>query len=329
MDRWLQPRGGRNRDGVPMDHSATRRTERLLGGQRFTFFGLKFLHLLNSVLPVDTVSRLGARIALGVGPRTRRHSRALVNIARAFPELSPKARGQIARGMWENFGRTIAESFVIRRLLADETRVLCDEVTVRRVLKRKGGAIFVGLHFGNWELSVTPAARFGESPIGLYKPFKNHRAGAYFLQMREGLYPSGLLPTTPASLLKVARHVREGGSVCMLADHSERGGPAVPFFGHLAPSLSLPARLSVKFGVPVFAARVDRLEGANFSVHIEEIASIRTGDKNADIEATTAAIQALFERWIRARPDQWVWFYKRWRAEDFVAANQALEMPAP
>lgn len=98
----------------------------------------------------------------------------------------------------------------------------------------------------------------------------------------------------------------------MLADHRERDGLAVPFFGQVAPSLSLPARLSVKFGVPVFAARVDRLDGAKFSVHIEEIVSIRSGDKDADIRATTVAIQAVFERWIRARPDQWVWFYKRW-----------------
>ena len=180
--------------GAAVDHGATRRTERLLGGQRLTFFGLKFLHLLSGVLPVDSVSRLGARIALAVGPRTRRHRRAMANIARAFPELSPEAHGQIARGMWENFGRTIAESFVVRRLVADETRVLCDEASIRRALKREGGAIFVGLHFGNWELSVTPAARFGECPIGLYKPFKNHRAGAHFRKLREGLYPSG----TPA-----------------------------------------------------------------------------------------------------------------------------------
>ena len=98
----------------------------------------------------------------------------------------------------------------------------------------------------------------------------------------------------------------------MLADHRERDGLAVSFFGQPAPSLSLPARLSVKFGVPVFAARVDRLEDAKFSVHIEEVVSVRSGDRNADITAMTAAIQAIFEGWIRARPNQWVWFYKRW-----------------
>jgi KDO2-lipid IV(A) lauroyltransferase len=289
------------------------RTEWRLRNRRLTLWGLQFLHWLGYILPVGSMSWLGARIALAAGPRTKRHSRAMGNIARAFPELSLEAHGHIARGMWENFGRTVAESFVADRLAADETRVLCnDACQVRQALKREGGAVFVGLHFGNWELSVTPASRFGKRPIGLYKPFNNNRAGAYFRKLREGLYPSGLLPATPASLLKAARHLREGGSVCMLADHRERNGLAVPFFGHPAPTLLLPARLSVKFGVPVFAARVDRLDGANFNVHIEKIVSTRSGDRDTDIAAMTAAIQAVFERWIRARPDQWVWFYKRW-----------------
>ena len=261
------------------------------------------------------MSLLGGRIALAFGPRTRRHSRAMTNIARAFPNLSPEAHRQIARGMWENFGRTVAESFAIDRIAADETRVLCEGAdAVRNTLKRAGGAIFVGLHFGNWEITVVPAARLGERPMGLFKPLKNVTAGAAIWKLREGLYPSGLLSANAASLLKVARHVREGGSVCMLADHRDRGGVVVEFFGQPALALTLPARLSIKFGVPIFAARVDRLDGARFSVHIEEIVLTRCGDKDTDVAVATAAIQALFERWIRARPDQWVWFYKRWQS---------------
>ncbi|MGA7325094.1 MAG: lysophospholipid acyltransferase family protein [Rhodomicrobium sp.] len=300
---------------VLADQKATRRTERLLSNRQLTVGGLALLHWLPNVLSIDVISLLGAWVARAVGPRTRRHSRALVNIARAFPELSAEAHGRVARGMWENFGRTVAESFIIDRIAADENRVLCEGAdAVRNALKRDGGAIFVGLHFGNWEVSVIPAARFGERPIGLYKPLKNDKAGTSVRKLREGLYPSGLLPATSASLLKIARHVREGGSVCMLADHRDRGGLVVEFFGQPAPTLTLPARLSVKFGVPIFAARVDRLDGARFSVHIEEILITRSGDRDTDIASATAAIQALFERWIRARPDQWVWFYKRWQS---------------
>jgi Kdo2-lipid IVA lauroyltransferase/acyltransferase len=294
-------------NGVLADHKATRRTEWRLRNRRLTVWGLAFLHWLLNVLSIDAISLLGARIALGVGPRTKRHARAVVNIARAFPELSPEGQGRIARGMWVNFGRTVAESFVIDRIAADPSRVVCEGAdTVRNALTRDGGAVFVGLHFGNWEATVISAARFGEHPIGLYKPLKNAHADAYLLKLRGGLYPSGLLPATPASVLRVARHLREGGSVCMLADHRDLDGLVVEFFGQPAPTLTLPARLSVKFNVPIFAARVDRRDGARFSVHIEEVPSTRSGDRDSDIAAATAAIQALFERWVQARPDQWV-----------------------
>lgn len=302
-------------NGVPADRKATRRTEWRLRNRRLTISGLAFLHWLPNVLSIDAMSLLGARIALGLGPHTRRHARAMVNIARAFPELSSEAHDRIARGMWMNFGRTVAEGFVINRIAADLGRVVCEGAdTVRNALKRDGGAVFVGLHFGNWEATAIAAAHFGEHPIGLYKPLKNDHADAYLRKLREGLYPSGLLSATPASVLKVARHVRKGGSVCMLADHRDLDGVVVEFFGQPAPSFALPARLSVKFNVPIFAARVDRLDGARFSVHIEEVSSTRCGDKNSDIAAATAAIQALFEGWVRARPEQWVWFYKRWHS---------------
>jgi KDO2-lipid IV(A) lauroyltransferase len=102
--------------------------------------------------------------------------------------------------------------------------------------------------------------------------------------------------------------------MCMLADHRDLNGRVVPFFGYPAPSATLPALMSVKLDLPIYAARVDRLDGVRFSVHIEKITAIRTQDQEDDVTRMTAAIQATFERWIRERPDQWVWFYNRWEA---------------
>lgn len=291
-----------------------RRTEWLLVNPHIAVWGLAFLHWLPAILSIDTISRLGAWIATTAGPRTRRHGRAVGNIARAFPSLSADEHQRIAIGSWENFGRTIAEGFIIDKIAADPARVTSTATDqARAAMQRHGGAIFVGLHYGNWEATVIPAVRLGERPMGLYKPLRSRHADDYARRLREDLYPGGLLPASAASLLKVARHVRAGGSMCMLADHRDLNGTTVPFFGSPAPSPTLPAMLSVKYGLPVFAARVDRAEGARFNVHIEEVVAARTGDKSADEASMTAAIQSVFERWITARPEHWVWFYKRWQ----------------
>lgn len=299
-----------------MARRAKRRTEWLLINPHIVVWGLAFLHWLPTIMSIDAISRIGANIGLAAGPRTRRHGRAVANIARAFPDLSPVEHNRIARGMWDNFGRTIAESFIIDKIAAEVGRVVCDDPqAVAALLKRSGGAIFVGLHFGNWEATVISATQLGEQPIGIYKPLRSTKADAYLRGLRKDLYPAGLLPASSSTLLKVARHLRNGGAFCMLADHRDLAGTVVPFFGHPAPSPTLPALMSVKHGLPIFAARVDRLDGVRFSVHIEEVPVSRSGDRGSNIFATTAAIQAVFERWIRARPEQWVWFYNRWQVE--------------
>jgi KDO2-lipid IV(A) lauroyltransferase len=63
-------------------------------------------------------------------------------------------------------------------------------------------------------------------------------------------------------------------------------------------------------------AHVERLGAARFRVVCEApLALPATGDRIADIAALTAAINGCLERWIRARPEQWLWLHRRWPKE--------------
>ena len=99
----------------------------------------------------------------------------------------------------------------------------------------------------------------------------------------------------------------------------------MPFFGHLAPSVALPAMLGVRYGARIIAVRVDRLPNARFSVVLERIAVADTGDTAADTLATTASIQAGLEAWIKADPGRWLWFYKRWQETDALDLMRLAE----
>ena len=54
--------------------------------------------------------------------------------------------------------------------------------------------------------------------------------------------------------------------------------------------------------VPLVAGRVQRLPGVRFRVLTEIVHVPHTDDRQADILDTTAAIHAVFERWIREDP---------------------------
>lgn len=309
-DRGTQQQAKGSRAEVAADG---RSSERLRLRARVEVLALKAALRLVRNLPIDLVSWSGGVVASMAAPYTRRNKRVMSNIGRAFPCLSLAERQHLARRMWENYGRTIAETMMIDRVAADSSRVVLENPEwVHARLKGIGGAVFVGLHFGNWEATIIPALRLGLSPIGLYKPLKNPEANAILLSLRKELYPSGLLPANAKSAMRAVRHVRRGGAICMLADHRDLSGVAVPFFGQPAPSTTLPALLSVSFDVPLFLARVDRIGGARFSVHVEEVEVSCTGHKDEDVRQTTAAVQSRFEAWIKERPEAWVWCYKRW-----------------
>src|SRR5271165_3445244 len=73
------------------------------------------VRLLTRLLTIETVSSIGAHLAGWLGPRTRRHKLVMRNLQRAFPEQRASDRRRIAKQMWSNFGRTIAESLIIDR----------------------------------------------------------------------------------------------------------------------------------------------------------------------------------------------------------------------
>lgn len=278
--------------------------------------GLSLMERLARGLGIERASALGCWIGRTLGPHTGRHKRVMRNLQRALPGLDAERRGEVADRMWGQFGRTVAESLLLDRLAAEPHRVVIANPSVLEGGGEPRGTVFVGLHYANWEVTVLAAAQAGEQPIGLYKPLADPAADAWLRARRIAHYPGGLLPATRGALLTVARHVRRGGSVCVLADHRDESGVEVEFFGASAPSAALPALLAVRYGARLIAARAERRPEGRFVVHLQPIEIVRTGDEATDIRAATAATQAVFQRWIEADPAQWLWFYKRWSSQD-------------
>ena len=108
------------------------------------------------------------------------------------------------------------------------------------------------------------------------------------------------------------RIVRGGGSLAVMADLREHKGIDAPFFGRPAPSTPFPALMARAIGVPLVAGRVLRTDGARFVVTAEIVPVPRTHDRDADVRQATEALQAVFERWIREAPGQWMWGHRRW-----------------
>ena len=86
---------------------------------RIEYLGLRLIVALVRAAPWTSPSPFLAKSGGCIAPYDRRHKRALDNLAIAFPDMTRAEREAIARGMWENLGRVMAETMQIDRIIAD------------------------------------------------------------------------------------------------------------------------------------------------------------------------------------------------------------------
>ncbi len=263
-------------------------------------------------LGLERASDLSGAVWRRFAPLSRRHARALGHLALAFPDKSLHERERICRGMWENLGRTFAEAFFLRKIV-EEDRIACADPDVFDGWAcQPGGRVACSGHMANWELSVVAATRRGLDPWGIYQRLKNPLVDRDVTAMRSFLYTGGLIAKNPALPRQFLRIIRDKGTVVLLADLRDHSGAAVPFFGRPAPSTNFPALLAQMGGSDILVACQRRLPGVRFVQYFDRVRVPDTGDRKRDLSEATAAIQAVFEKFIRQWPDQWMWAHRRW-----------------
>jgi KDO2-lipid IV(A) lauroyltransferase len=276
-------------------------------------------------LPLDAASWLGGRTARIFGPLTRAHKTAVENLRRAMPELDEAARRKIIDSMWDNIGRTVGEYPHLGRLMTDTQRVeVVDPGGLADKLRDDGiGALLVGMHYGNWELSTVPGFRAGMAQRHFYRAPNNPYVNDILIQLRQAMQQEGYLAKGAEGARQAVALLRKGTHLGMLVDQKQDEGIAAPFFGRDAMTTTAPAALARRVGVPLAAAQVVRLKGAKFRIFVHEFDVAKTDDREADVIVTTKQINTRLESWVRDHPEQWFWVHRRW-PRDVVSGQSSV-----
>ena len=287
------------------------------------FFGLLRL------LPVDWASGLGGFIGRRLGPHFPISAVGERNLRAAFPEKSDAEIGTILRGAWDNLGRTFAEYSQLDRLW--DKKPLRVEIggkiivghrrldfTQRKrfleLLQSGKPAIFFTGHCGNWEVLPVVAAYYGLQLAVVFRPPNSPYARQLAEKVRRRSM-GRLIPTnTMATAAIAAASLERGESLGLLIDQYFGRGIDLPFFGRPARTAPTLAKIAQHFDCPIIGAVVERVKGAYFCLHmLPEVPLTRTPQGDVDVTAMMAAATKSLEDWVRAHPEQWLWFHRRWR----------------
>ncbi|MBI2952878.1 MAG: lysophospholipid acyltransferase family protein [Chloroflexi bacterium] len=181
-----------------------------------------------------------------------------------------------------------------------------------KALESGKGVIFVGFHFGNWDLAGAMLALRGY-PLNVvaesFQPAKlNDLIQRYRIEKGMKIIPLEI------AARKVLRALRQNEILGLLIDRPEpASGVPVEFFDRTASVPGGAATLAVKTGAKIVLGYLVRLPDNTFSGLISPHLDFEpTGDFAQDVQLVTQKIMDIVEECIRQYPDQWYMFQHMW-----------------
>jgi KDO2-lipid IV(A) lauroyltransferase len=270
----------------------------------------------------DRIINGAARLTQLIGPRLSGHRTARRQLASAFPKKSAKEIESILLGMWDNLGRVGAEYIFLRDLWdykldgPQSSRFVFEQETLDRAKRLRDlnePVLYFGGHISNWELQSIAAETLGLNCTSLYRPVNLGPAWNLIMEVRSRLM-GPLVMADPGAAKRLKHALREGRSVGMLVDQSFRGGIETMFFGRHCSVNPIIGRFARLLDCKICGFRSVRLPGNRYRIELTEPIPVpRDVHGKIDAVGTMQRITWMIESWIREHPEQWIWFYRRWR----------------
>ena len=276
---------------------------------------------LLSRLPLRLAVAFGALLGFVAWYLVRRERRlALEHLALAFPDRDQAFRQRVGRASFVNLGRAALEVACADGYQPRLARVVQlspgDAALLKDAHAEGRGVVFVSCHVGNWELLARRIGLEGYPCGTVAREAQDPRLTALLDRSRQAAGVRVLWRGSPGLAKGLLRLLRQGGFVGLLIDQDiDVQGHFVPFFGRPAFTPRAAGDLAVRTGAPMLFGCVHRLAPSVHRVTLRRIEVARTGDRELDSRALTAAATLAIEEEVRARPDEWVWMHRRWRTQ--------------
>ena len=271
---------------------------------------------------IPRLPRMGCvRLAHGLGDIAyfldrRGRNIALENLACAFPgRFEPGEQRRIARASYRNFARTMLDLFWSPRLAQENFRQYVtltgfDELQ-ERLTRESRGAVFLGVHLGNWEWGSLAVGFLGFDTAVVAEKFKNASLTALFSGLRQ--LSGQQVISQENSLLRLLKVLKRRGNAGILIDLSLRPTQAATIIHGFGLEMCVPllhtvlAERAFALLVPV---ETESLPDGRCRIVAHEAVEWRQGESLREI---AQRCWDRFEPMIAARPGDYLWPYKHFR----------------
>ncbi|MET8581910.1 phosphatidylinositol mannoside acyltransferase [Streptomyces collinus] len=273
-------------------------------------------------LPEPVAVRLGRTIAdLAWKQRGKGVLRLEANYARVVPDATPERLRALSRAGMRSYLRYWMESFRLPAWSAERVRSGFDPKDIHRLtdaLASGQGVILALPHLANWDLAGAWVTTKLQTPFTtVAERLKPETLYDRFVAYREGLGMEVLPHSGGSAFGTLARRLRDGGLVCLVADRDlSASGVEVDFFGEKARMPAGPALLAQQTGALLLPVTLwyDDSPVMKGQVH-PPIEAPESGTRAEKTSVMTQALADAFATGIADHPEDWHMLQRLWLAD--------------
>ena len=246
-----------------------------------------------------------------------KRARTMERLASVFPEKSKSERLRIAACSLANVLQTAVEMIRAPRL----SRKWMDRYVVDGQLYKdklqayvdegKGVVIMVP-HSGNWYMAAWAMAAYGLPLFAIAAKQRNPKIDAWMKRQYGAI--EVLERGSAKTLVEIKEKLESGRAFAILPDlRVPQPDVEVDFLGGKANVSHAGAMFAVKCGAPIVVAVMRRENGKHVFDHVGTLRPDPTAaDKKVEAARLTRKAMKMLDERIKAHPEHWYWYNKRW-----------------
>jgi KDO2-lipid IV(A) lauroyltransferase len=295
--------------------------ERIDWLDRLAYLAFRLVSTALHSLPIETNLRAARHVADFAYRVDRKHrERALANLGRAMPDLSPRQREKIARESMQELAMFFVETMFTTRKVRIDTWARHIELggrlgeTVGLLMKRNQGLIMLTAHYGNFEILGYLLATLGFPTASVARPLDNPYISEWIFGVREKM--GQRIIVKKGATEEVTDELDKNGVVSFVADQNAGSkGIFVDFFGRKASTYKSIGLVAMTYNVPVVIGYAKRLSDRfQFYCGVEDIIyPDEWKDQDDPLRYITQRYTAAIESFVRKDPAQYWWVHRRWK----------------
>ncbi|MFF8615009.1 phosphatidylinositol mannoside acyltransferase [Streptomyces sp. NPDC015350] len=243
------------------------------------------------------------------------------NLARVVPGASPARLAELSRAGMRSYMRYWMESFRLPTWSPERIKASIEVTDAHRLtdgLDTGRGVILALPHLANWDMAgawVTTDLKVPFTTVA--ERLKPETLYDRFVAYREGLGMEVLPHSGGAAFGTLARRLRSGGLVCLVADRDlSASGVEVSFFGDTARMPAGPALLAQQTGALLLPVTLGYDDTPVMKARVHPPVEVpATGDRTERTSAMTQALADAFATGITEHPEDWHMLQRLWLAD--------------